>query len=300
MYKQSLASQGPGKISVVINAQNVEADLPRALASVKSLADEIVVVDQGLTDKTLDIAKRAGAKVFSHKGVDYVEKARNFGLSKATKDWILVLDPDEEIPQGLAREIQKILKDPKADYYRIPRKNIIFGHWMKYARWWPDYNIRLFKKGAVSWNEIIHAVPMTQGKGGEIESKEELSIIHYNYSGIDDYLEKMIRYSKIQSEDLIKSKYKFDWKDLINKPVNEFLSRYFAGQGYKDGLHGLVLSLLQAFSEFVVYVRVWGKDGYPEKEIGKSEVEGVFDKNIHDIEWWIRKEFSWLHFPKFW
>ncbi len=284
-------------ISVVINAQNVEADLPRALASVKSLADEIVVVDQSSTDKTSEIAKKAGAKVFKHKSVDYVEKARNFGLSKATKDWILVLDPDEEIPQSLASHIQRIIKSPKADYYRIPRKNIIFGHWMKYTKWWPDYNIRLFKKGTVSWNEVIHAVPMTQGVGGEIKDKEELAIIHHNYDGIDDYLERMIRYSKIQSEDLIKNNYKFSWTDLINKPVSEFLGRYLAGKGYKDGLHGLALSTLQAFSEFVVYVRVWGKSGYPEKELSKDEIKNTFNKKIHDINWWIRKEFSF--FSKF-
>ena len=298
MHKQSLASQGPGKISVVINAQNVEADLPQALASVRSLADEIVVIDQSSTDKTSEIAKTAGAKVFSHESVEYVEKVRNFAISKANGNWILILDPDEEVPQGLAREIQKILKNPKADYYRIPRKNIIFSHWMKHAKWWPDYNIRLFKKGVVSWNEVIHGVPMTQGVGGEIEDKEELSIIHHNYDGIDDYLEKMIRYSEIQSEDLIKNKY--NWKDLVSKPMNEFLGRYFGGKGYKDGLHGLVLSLLQAFSEFIVYIRVWGKNGYPEKEIGKSEIKNVFGKNIHDINWWIRKEFLWLRFPKFW
>ena len=287
-------------ISVVINAQNVEADLPRALASVKSLADEIVVVDQSSTDKTSDIAKKAGANVFSHESVDYVEKARNFGLSKATKDWILVLDPDEEVPQGLAREIQKIIKNPEADYYRISRKNIVFGKWLRHSRWWPDYNIRLFKKGTVSWNEVVHAVPMTRGVGGEIKDKEELAIVHHHYVNIDQYLERMIRYSRIQSKELIKNKYEFKWTDLVSKPVNEFLSRYFAGKGYKDGLHGLALSLLQAFSEFVVYIRVWGKDGYPEKEIKKSEIKDVFDKNTHDMNWWIRKEFSWLRFPKFW
>jgi (heptosyl)LPS beta-1,4-glucosyltransferase len=287
-------------ISVVINAQNVEADLPRALASVKSLADEIVVIDQGSTDKTSDIAKKAGAKVFSHESVDYVEKARNFAISKANGDWILVLDPDEEISDFLARKIKDVIKNNKADYYRISRKNIVFGKWLKHSRWWPDYNIRLFRKGKVSWNEVIHAVPMTQGVGGEIKDKEELAIIHHHYANIDQYLERMIRYSRVQSEELIKNKYEFNWTDLVTKPVNEFLSRYFAGKGYKDGLHGLTLSILQAFSEFIVYVRVWGKNKYSEKEIGKNEIKNVFGKQIHDINWWIRKEFSWLRLPKFW
>jgi (heptosyl)LPS beta-1,4-glucosyltransferase len=287
-------------ISVVINTLNEEKNLPRAIGSIKSFADEIVVVDTESSDNTVEIAKKLGALVFTHKKTGYVEPVRNFAVSKAKSDWVLILDADEEISQDLALEIQKILKNPKADYYRIPRKNIIFDHWMKHAKWWPDYNIRLFKKGAVSWNEVIHAVPMTQGKGGEIKDKKELAIIHHNYGGIDDYLERMIRYSKIQSEELIKNKYEFNWTDLVNKPINEFLGRYFAGQGYKDGLHGLVLSVLQAFSEFIVYVRVWGKEGYQEKETGENEIKNIFGKNVHDLNWWIRKEFSWLRFPKFW
>jgi (heptosyl)LPS beta-1,4-glucosyltransferase len=253
----------------------------------------------GSTDKTQEVAKKLGTKVFTHKRLDYVEPARNFGVSKATGEWILVLDPDEEISKSLSVSIRKIVENPKADYYRIPRKNIIFGHWMQYSRWWPDYNIRLFKKGMVSWNEIIHAVPMTQGVGSDIEEKEDLAIVHRNYNNVDEYLEKMIRYSKIQSEELIKNKYEFNWTDLISKPVNEFLSRYFAGKGYKDGLHGLALSTLQAFSEFIVYLRIWGKSGYPEKETEKKEIMKVFNKNIHDLNWWIRKEFSWLSFLKF-
>ncbi len=270
------------------------------MASIKELASEIVVIDMESSDKTVEVAKKLGAKVFSHKRVGYVEPTRNFGISKAENNWVLILDADEEITQGLSLHIKKILKNPSADYYAVPRKNIIFGHWMKHARWWPDYNIRFFKKGFVSWNEVIHSVPMTQGTGSEIENKEELAIIHHHYNSIDEYLERMARYSKIQSEELIKNSYKFNWTDLVSKPINEFLSRYFAGQGYKDGLHGLTLSFLQAFSELIVYIRVWGKDGYQEKEIGKGEIKSVFGKSIHDINWWIRKELSWLRFPKFW
>lgn len=287
-------------ISVVVNTRNEEENLPKAIASVKSLADEIIVVDMESTDKTVEIAKKLGAKVFNHKPIGYVEPARNFAISKATKDWVLVLDADEEVSEDLAKQIKEKADDSEIDYYRIPRKNIILGHYMKHANWWPDYNIRFFRKGYVSWNEVIHTVPMTQGVGGEIEAKEELALIHHNYKDIDDYLERMVRYSKIQSQELIKKNYKFVWSDLITKPVNEFLSRYFAGRGYKDGIHGLALSLLQSFSELIVYIRVWEKGGYTEKEIDKKEIQTIFAKNINDINWWIRKELSWLNFPKFW
>jgi len=287
------------KLSVVINTLNEADKLPLVVASVKNLADEIVVIDMESDDDTKEVAKKLRAKVFNHKRLSYVEPARNFAVSKATGDWILILDVDEEIPESLAKKIKEVLSASSADYYRIPRKNIIFGRWIKHTRWWPDYNIRLFKKGTVSWNEIIHKAPMTVGVGIDFDAKEDLAIIHNNYKNLDEYLEKMIRYTKVQSEHLHKNGYKFDWKDLIGKPMSEFLGRFFAGQGYKDGVHGLALSSLQAFSELVVYLRLWGMGGYEAEEISDREFKTILNKKMNEIRWWIRKELTWLKFPKF-
>ena len=170
-----------GKISVVINTLNEASSLPRAIASVKDLASEIVVTDMESDDGTSEAAKSLGAKVFTHKRLSFVEPVRNFGIEKATGDWVLIMDPDEELTPRLLKEIKSIVDKDKADYVRIPRKNIVFGKWLKHSRWWPDYNIRLFKKGAVSWNEVIHAAPMTVGKGIEVEADEDLAIIHHHY-----------------------------------------------------------------------------------------------------------------------
>lgn len=274
------------KITVVINTLNEAENLPRAIKSVKNLADEIVVVDMESEDGTPDLAKELGAKVFKHKKVGYVEPARNFAISKAVGDWVLILDADEEITQKLSEKIKKIVKNPEADYYRIPRKNIIFGKWLKHSRWWPDYNIRLFKKGTVVWNEVIHAVPMTQGKGLEIEEKEEFAIVHHNYSSVDQYLSRMNRYTRFQKELLVSEGYKFNWKDLIKKPVSEFLSRYFAGEGYKDGLHGLSLSILQAFSEFVIYLKVWESSKFIEPEVNLNEVLKTVEDEERNVRFW--------------
>lgn len=273
-------------ISVVINAQNAETDLPRAISSVKSFADEIVVVNQGSTDGTREIAKKLGAKVYEHKSVEYVELARNFAISKATCEWILILDPDEEIPETLAKKIKKIVASPEADYYRIPRKNIVFGKWLRYSRWWPDYNIRLFKKGTVSWNEVIHAVPMTQGKGGEIKDDEGLAIVHNHYVTIEQYIERMNRYTTQQAKTKIAEGYKFSWKDVIVRPMGEFLSRYFYGQGYKDGVHGLSLATLQAFSELTVYLKVWQDQKFEEKDIQLNEINSLLRKQESDLHYW--------------
>jgi len=245
------------KLSIVINTINEEEHISGAIKSVSGIADEVIVVDMKSVDATRTLAKKLGAKVYEHKPMGYVEPARNFAISKATGDWILILDADERVTPELAKNIRKILKKPAADYYRIPRKNIIFGKWMQYSRWWPDYNIRLFKKGTVSWSEIIHSVPMTAGKGLDLEAMEDNALIHHHYETIEQYVERLNRYTSMQAKNLKSSHYLFTWKDLLRKPANEFFSRYFEGQGYKDGLHGLAVALLQAFSEVVLYLKVW-------------------------------------------
>lgn len=273
-------------LSVVINAQNVEKDLSRCLSSVKNLADEIVVVDQGSTDSTSKIAKEFGAKIFKHEPVKYVELARNFAISKASGDWIMILDPDEEIGKDLAVEIKKVIKENNADYYRIPRKNIIFGKWIAHTLWWPDYQIRLFKKGKVSWSEVIHSVPMTIDKGSDFKPEENLAIIHHNYSSLEEYLEKLNRYTSVQAEILIKENYAFSWKDFIGKPFKEFVARYFTGEGYKDGLHGLLLSFLQAFSELVVYAKVWQKEGSKEENVDLKDFTSELKSKKKEFNYW--------------
>ena len=299
------------KISVVINTLNEEKNLPLAIASVKGFADEIVVVDMESSDRTVEVAKRLGAKVFSHKKVGYVEPARNYAVSKAKGNYVFILDADEEVSPGLVKKIKKIVHPPGhprggrvdssggsavADYYRIPRKNIIFGKWIKHSRWWPDYNIRFFKKGFVSWDEVIHSIPMTKGKGTDLPEKEEYAIIHNNYSSIEGYLERMSRYSQVESGEMMKGGYVFSWKDLINKPSNEFLSRFFAGEGYKDGIHGLALALLQAFSQLVLYLKVWQKQGFDQKELPKKEIKSELVKALKDIKWWVKKKLTLFGF----
>jgi glycosyltransferase involved in cell wall biosynthesis len=272
------------KISVVVNTRNEEANLKRCLESVK-WADEVVVVDMYSEDKTKEIAKKMGAKVFNHKYTFYVEPARNFAISKTSGDWILILDADEEISPFLAKTLEELAENPQGmTFFRLPRKNLIFNKWIKNSRWWPDYNIRFFKKGHVHWSGKIHSVPLTRGEGKDLEAKEINAITHYHYQSIAQYLERLNRYSQIQAEELIEGDYKFEWKDMLKKPMGEFLSRFFAGQGYKDGLHGLALSLLQAFSEFIKYLKVWEKENFGDQDI--QNYHEVIEENINDYLHW--------------
>ena len=197
------------KISVVVNTINEGKDITRALRSV-TWVDEIVVCDMGSTDGTVKIAKNLGARIIIHPFVNYVEPARNFAISKALGEWILILDPDEEIPNSLAEKLREMVDQPKSwDFVEIPRKNIIFGRWMKGSGWWPDYNIRFFKKGSVKWGDKIHRPPETFGRGLQLPSEEGYAIVHHHYGSVSQFLERMDRYTNIQAKELRESGYKF-------------------------------------------------------------------------------------------
>lgn len=274
-------------LSVVITAWNEQDNISRAISSVKKIAGEVVVVvDKDTSDSTAEIAKKMGAKVFWHVHTGIVEPMRNFSISKAWGEWILVLDADEEIPRSLASEIQKIISSPRADYYRLPRKDIIFGKWIKSQHWWPDYVYRLFKKGSVTWEDAIHSIPYTRGKGLDLPPDETHAIIHHHYTSISQYVDRLNRYTDHQIQYLISSGYNFSWADLVTKPVSEFLNQFFARQGYKEGIHGLALSGLQMFSELVLYLKLWQHSQFITQEIPIDEVTNKLTSTAAEYQWW--------------
>lgn len=275
-------------ISVVVNALNAEDSIGRTLKSVK-FADEIIVVDDGSSDSTVEIAKKYTNKIYHHKSAGYVEPSRNFALSKATGDWILLVDTDEEIPESLAKRLEDIAKKmEQIDYVEIPRKNLIFGKWMKASMWWPDYNIRFFKKGKVKWSNKIHQDPETTGFGIKLDPQENYAITHYHYESIFQFIGRLNRYTDVQASELFADGVKFEWRDLIAKPLSEFLGRYFANRGFEDGLHGLALSLLQAFSFLIVYLKLWEKEKFTEREISLSEIKEEAKKGGEEIDYWFK------------
>lgn len=276
-------------ISAVVHTYNEEENIERCLASLQ-FVDEIIVVDMGSTDKTLSIAKECKAKIFHHPYTGFVEPARNFAIGKAQGDWIVILDADEEVPKALVKVIVGVVKGEKYDFIRIPRKNMIFGKWMKHSGWWPDYQIRLFRKGYVTWTDVIHGVPITRGRGLDLEIADAVCIIHYNYSSIEQYFLRMNRYSTISAKEMYMANTRFILSDLFEKPTQEFIRRYFVWEGYKDGLHGLILSLVQSFSELMVYCKLWELEGMKERTLALKDVYGMATKSWKQQEYWCIKE----------
>ena len=280
------------KLSAVVMTWNEERNIKRCLSSLSNRVDEIIVVDMQSSDNTTEIAKTFKAKIYSHPYIGYVEPARNLGFEKATGDWILVLDADEEVPQTLAKKIKEIISnDTNTSFYTIPRKTITFNQWIRHGMWWPDYQIRLFKKGSVEWVNDVHGVPLTRGTGEDIAPKEEFALVHHNYQTISQYIERFNRYTSIQAREKIKQKHRFAWKDLLLRPFEEFLRRYFFSRGYKDGLHGLVLALLQSFSELVLYLKIWEEEQFPKtsEEQIKKELEPTVRSMHKQLYHWLKE-----------
>lgn len=279
------------QISAVINTLNEEKNIKRLIESLRWVS-EIVVVDDGSEDKTLEIlnklkSENANLKVFKHKSAGFVEPARNFAISQTSNEWILILDADEQIPPSLRDKLREIVSEKKEiGYVRLPRKNLIFGYPMQASSWWPDYNIRFFRKGKVTWIDKIHRPPKTQGEGIDLAADEKWAIVHNHYSTIAQFLERMTRYTKVQADELIEQGYKFDWKDLITKPLGEFLGRFFANRGFEDGVHGLALSLLQSFSFLIVYLRIWEMEKFQSKPLDLTELKQVSKQSGSEIEYW--------------
>ncbi len=186
------------KISTIIVAKGNPRHLVEAVQSVNEWVEEIVVVDLGIESivKTkLKIFPKISFKTLK-KDVPYVELIREEVKKYAKNDWLLYLDPDEILPSTLAK---KLMSTNGIDYVSIPRKNIIFGKWLKHSRWWPDYQVRFFKKNSVTWPKVIHQQPETSGKGIFFDAREEFSIQHFNYETLDEYIDKARRYAKSEA-----------------------------------------------------------------------------------------------------
>jgi|SRR3989344_736010 len=279
-----------GKLTVVVSAFNEERKIEACLKSVE-FSDEIILVDGSSTDRTVEIAKKFKTKIYKRENNPMLNINKNFGFTKAKGDWILSLDADERVSEDLKKEILEILKNEenKIDGYYIPRRNFIFGKWVKHTGWYPDHQLRLFRNGKGKFEEKhIHEMITTDGKTEYLKK----DILHFNYESVSQFLKKTEVYTQNEAEQLLLSGYVFNWQDCIGMPFKEFLSRFFARQGYKDGLHGLILSLLMASYHLIVFARVWEKAKFKEYE-GDNFIKNTvseFRKSGEEVSYWLKKE----------
>ncbi|HSA78810.1 MAG TPA: glycosyltransferase family 2 protein [Nitrospirota bacterium] len=244
------------KLSVTIITYNEETNIRRTLESVK-WADEIVVVDSGSMDRTVEICREYTDKVFHQDWLGFA-KQKNFAIDKTDGDWVLCLDADEPIEPALADEIRGIISSPGSfDGYRIPRRTFFLGKQIRHGGWYPDYNLRLFKRGKGRFEDrTVHEAIRVQGSVG----KTLHAIEHYAYQDLASYLTSINKYSSL-AVDVMEEKgistFKTSWMNIMFRPVLTFVLKYFFRLGFLDGKHGLVLNLFHSYYVFAKYAKAW-------------------------------------------
>jgi glycosyltransferase involved in cell wall biosynthesis len=248
----------PNTLSVAIITLNEAANLPRTLASVR-WADDIVIVDSGSTDATIEIARNAGARVFEEPWRGFAAQ-KNSAIAHSTGDWVLSLDADEEVSPELAREIIELLKgEPRFTAYRIPRLNHFLGRPLRHGGYWPDPKLRLFRPAlAVFEKRPVHETMKAVGLVGRLKCP----LLHHCYPTLDEYIEHMNRYSSAGAQMLLESGHRsvtlsaFIWNALLN-PAATFVYNYFLRLGFLDGREGLVQHLNHSAYIHWKFVKAW-------------------------------------------
>lgn len=247
----------PG-VSVAVATLNEASNLEACLTSVK-WADEIIVVDDGSTDATVEIAGRFTKKVVVSLSHGNFHANKNLALQMATKEWVLSLDADEVIPGVLAEEIRLVTRDTPYVAFRIGRRNHFLGRWIRHGGWYPDRIIRLFRHGATQWPLEIHDTPRiaTPGLVGELTAE----FLHYSYRSLEQYFEKFNRYtSRLAREADQRGEPVGPTRALLQlflRPLAWFLYRYVARLGMLDGLPGLFIAFSSALVIAVSYFKLW-------------------------------------------
>ncbi|MEK7521652.1 MAG: glycosyltransferase family 2 protein [Patescibacteria group bacterium] len=245
------------KLSAIILTKNAQDKLEECLRSVRGWVDEIVILDTGSVDKTLDIARKYGARIRKSKGKDYAAW-RNEAAKLARGEWLFYIDHDERVSEELKLEIQRVTShESRVTYsaYDIPRKNYVFGKWLKHGGWWPDKVLRLIKKNAlVKWEGEVHEQPIVNGTVGSLKN----ALIHLKEDNLSDMVEKTNRYSVYEAKLLFKANHpQMSWWRFISVMARELWDRFVVKLGFLDGPEGIIYCAYQGYSRFVTYAKLW-------------------------------------------
>jgi glycosyltransferase involved in cell wall biosynthesis len=248
----------PNTLSVAIITLNEAANLERTLASVR-WASEIVVVDSGSTDTTLEIARQFSARIFQEPWKGFAAQ-KNSAIAHATGDWVLSLDGDEEVSPELTLEIQLLLAgEPAFGAYRVPRLNHFLGKALRHGGYWPDPKLRLFRRGSAQFaDRPVHETMEAAGPVGRLKSP----LLHFCYPTLEEYIEHMNHYSSAGSRLLAasgrnsQSLAAFVWNAMLN-PAATFVYNYFFRLGFLDGREGLIQHLNHSVYIHWKYVKAW-------------------------------------------
>lgn len=240
------------RLSVVIITLNEGTNIRRCLESVK-WADEIVIVDSQSTDRTLEIAGEYGAVIHRPEWRGF-GPAKREGVGRATGEWILSIDADEEVTPELADEIKDaIVSSEGIAGYFMPRRTQFLGRWIYHCGWYPDPVLRLFRKSEGNFDSApVHEKVQLNGKTGRLRQ----DLLHYSYPTLDSYFDKFNRYTRLAAEKALRDGRSAGAWDILVRPAACFVKHYFIKRGFMDGLEGLIISVLSSCHVLTKYVKL--------------------------------------------
>jgi len=228
---------------------NEERNLPRVLASLAGVADEIVVVDSGSTDRTREIAQAQSARVFVRPWTNYSDQ-RNFGAAQASCDWVLIIDADEELSPELRASLAAWKQqEAGAIAYSVARRANYLGRWIRHSGWYPDRNIRLYRRDRARYAGAVHERMLVDGPVDALDG----DLLHYAYRTSAEHAEKVDNYSGLAAKQLFAAGRR-QWRlALLFAPPWAFLRAYIFQQGFRDGPHGFRIARMAARYVFLKY-----------------------------------------------
>ncbi|MBP2654182.1 MAG: glycosyl transferase [Firmicutes bacterium] len=240
------------KLAVLILTYNEELHIEECMKSA-AFADEIVVVDSGSTDRTVELATSGGARAVTHPMTDGFAAQRNFALLQSDAEWIMFLDADERITPELAAEIKSTVRAGTEAGYYIPRRNRFMGRWIKSCGWSPDLSLRLFIRNAANYTGIVHESLHIDGKVGRLKNCFE----HLAYTNLEQYLQKMNNYTTLAARGLQEKGKTTCALEIAFRPVFAFIKMYILRKGFTEGLEGFIISVLSAVYVFLKYGKLY-------------------------------------------
>jgi len=237
------------KITATIIALNEERNIARAIESLRC-SDEIVVIDSGSVDRTVELAHNLGARVVESNWRGYAGQ-KNWAADQASHDWILSLDADEAVSEALEAEIWALKKTgPQFDAYTMPRLARYMGRWILHSGWYPDRKIRLYHRDKAKWvGDFVHESVEVSGHIGKLEG----NLLHFTCDSLSEHLKTMDRYTTLAAQEMAARKMRVPLSRVIVDPAWTFVKTYVLQRGFLDGLEGLMIAYMAAFYTFLKY-----------------------------------------------
>jgi glycosyltransferase involved in cell wall biosynthesis len=239
----------PIKISAAIITFNEERNVARVIESLRC-CDEILVLDSGSNDRTVEVATKLGARVEEASWHGYAAQ-KNIAVELASHDWILSLDADESLSEALEAEIWQIKKSgPKFDGYTMPRLAQYLGRWILHSGWYPDRKVRLFNRKRAKWvGEFVHESVRVEGRVGHLKS----NLLHFTCNSLSEHVRSMDSYTTLAAQELVSRGEVPTLGRLLADPAWTFFRTYFLKLGFLDGAEGLAIAYMGAFYDFLKY-----------------------------------------------